>query len=298
MKVLRTLLSEPLLYFLVLGVFMFAVYELVSDDTSDQQLQELVVSDGQINALISGFERVWQRLPTQNELDALVQDYIREEIMYREALVMGLDRDDPLIRRRMQQKLQFLTDDIATLNEPTETELRAFLDENADQFRSPARFSLQHVYFNANERGESVRADAESALTEIQNQEDAEARSQILVGDPLLMTPTQFEAADENEIARVMGVQFLDALRILPSGSWQGPIQSGFGLHLVYISEYIEGDLPPLDQIRNDVQREWDEERRREANDTFYNALRERYIVTIADPQQDVNASPELSETQ
>ena len=300
---MRTILREPLLYFLLLGAAMFGTYQLVSDAgfSGNQPLEEIVVTEGHIDALILGFERVWQRPPTEQERDGLVQAHIREEIMYREALAMGLDRDDPIIRQRLQQKLAFLTEDIASLAEPTEVELETFLATNTERFREQTRFSFEQVYFNVSERGSSAEADAELRLTELRKPNTTEpgenSNSSIdtaLLGDPLLLS--QFNKAYEREILRAMGSQFLQGLQSLPVGSWQGPIESSFGLHLVKLSERIEGIVPPLDDIRDLVSLDWMSAKREETNEASYTALRERYIVTLAEPTasdlRDVPASP------
>ena len=285
------ILREPLLYFLLLGAAMFGTYQLVSDAgfSGNQPLEEIVITEGHIDALILGFESVWQRPPTEQELDGLVQAHIREEVMYREALAMGLDRDDTIIRRRLQQKLAFLTEDIASLAEPTEAELEAFLATNQERFREQTRFSFEQVYFNVGKRGSSAEADAELQLTELRKPNTTgpgeDSNSSIdttLLGDKLLLS--QFNNAYEREILRAMGSQFLGGLQSLPVGSWQGPIESGFGLHLVKLSERIEGIVPPLDDIRDLVSRDWMSAKREETNEAFYTALRERYIVTLAEP--------------
>jgi len=294
---MKSLLREPLLYFLLLGGLMFGVYSLIADNSSDgQQPTELVITNGQVDALIQGFEKARQRLPSQQELDGLLQDFVREEIMYREALAMGLDRDDPIVRRRLQQKLEFISEDIATLDEPTDAELQAFLEENPDRFRQPIRFTLDHIYFNANARGDSVRSDAElllSSLREKDNQSGSisTVNSPGQSGDPLLMTQSHFDMANEIEISAALGPQFVESVRELPIGRWQGPIESGLGLHLVFLSDRVEGDLPPLTEIRNTVKREWEATKREQANDVFYGAMRERYTVTLAAPES-VEVSP------
>ncbi len=288
---MRTLLREPLLYFLLLGAAMFGSYRLVSDAgfSGNHPLEEIVITEGHIDALILGFERDWQRPPTEQELDGLVQAHIRGEVMYREALAMGLDRDDPIIRQRLQQKLAFLTEDIASLREPTEAELEAFLATTQERFREQTRFSFEQVYFNVSERGSSAEADAELLLAELRQPDTTgpgdDSNSSIdtaLLGDQLLLS--QFNNAYEREILRALGRQFLAGLQSLPVGSWQGPIESGFGLHLVKLSERIEGTVPPLDDIRDLVSRDWTSAKREEANEASYNALRDRYIVTLAEP--------------
>ncbi len=288
---MRTLLREPLLHFLLLGVAIFVTYQLLSDagSSGNRPLEEIVVTRGRIDALTLEFERVWQRPPTEQELDGLLQAHIREEVMYREALAIGLDRDDPIIRRRLQQKLAFLTEDVANLAEPTEAELEAFLATNQDRFREETRFSFEQIYFNVSERGRRAEADAELLLAELRTpktpspgEDSSSSIDTAPLGDPLLLS--QFNEAYEREIVRAMGSQFLGGLQSLPVGSWQGPIESGFGLHLVKLSERIEGTAPPLDDIRDLVSRDWMAAKREETNDASYAALRERYVVTIAEP--------------
>lgn len=261
---------------------MFGAYQLVSDQNSggNEPLQEIVVSEGQIDALIVGFEKVWQRLPTPQELEALVQQHIHEEIMYREALAMGLDRNDSIIRRRLKQKLEFFSEDIASLSTPTKEELEAFLAENPDRFRQQDSFSFRQIYFNNSERGEQAQTDAELLLDQLRNHaldevEIAEA------GDRLRMIQDSFQNAPERDIRRELGSEFVQELTSLPTGEWQGPITSGFGLHLVYIESYLPGAVPPLNEIQDVVVSEWTVQKREESNEAFYTALRENYTITV-----------------
>lgn len=276
------ILKEPLLHFLLIGAAMFGAYQLVSDQNSggNEPLQEIVVSEGQIDALIVGFEKVWQRLPTPQELEALVQQHIHEEIMYREALAMGLDRNDSIIRRRLKQKLEFFSEDIASLSTPTKEELEAFLAENPDRFRQQDSFSFRQIYFNNSERGEQAQTDAELLLDQLRNHaldevEIAEA------GDRLRMIQDSFQNAPERDIRRELGSEFVQELTSLPTGEWQGPITSGFGLHLVYIESYLPGAVPPLNEIQDVVVSEWTVQKREESNEAFYTALRENYTITV-----------------
>ena len=224
---MRTLLREPLLYFLLLGAAMFGSYRLVlrcRDSPATTHWKEIVITEGHIDALILGFERDWQRPPTEQELDGLVQAHIRGEVMYREALAMGLDRDDPIIRQRLQQKLAFLTEDIASLREPTEAELEAFLATTQERFREHTRFSFEQVYFNVSERGSSAEADAELLLAELRQPDTTgpgdDSNSSIdtaLLGDQLLLS--QFNNAYEREILRALGTPVLSGTAIF--ASWQ-----------------------------------------------------------------------------
>ena len=278
MNMLIKILKDPLLHFLLMGGVLFAVFQWgAADGTLDiRQFDEIVVTEGRVQTLYQTFGKVWQRAPTADELEGLIQDYIREEVLYREALAMGLDRDDTIVRRRMRQKIEFLSEDIASLQEPTEEELQEYLGAHPEKFRQDTRFSFRQVYLNADARGQSSAADALALLARLREQ-DGDAAS---AGDRIMIEHS-FKNETEREIERALGRQFLQALRDTPQGSWQGPIVSGFGLHLVHISERIDGEVPELAEVRDIVLREWTAIKRTETNEAFYQMLRDRYKVTI-----------------
>jgi len=275
-------LKEPLLHFLLLGGAVFALFQLVGGDVSSnlEKTDEIVVTAGRINSLSQNFRKVWQRPPTAQEMEGLLQEHIREEVLYREALAMGLDRDDTIVRRRLRQKMEFLSEDLAGLDAPTEKKLQAFLTDHLERFRRESRFSFRQVYLNANKRGHSVEADAPALLAKLREQ-DGDAAA---MGDPLMIA-YRFENETEGEISRALGSQFLQALLDTPIGRWQGPLTSGYGLHLVYISKRINGKIPDLAEVREAVQREWTAAKRKQSNEAFYEALRKRYTITVASPK-------------
>jgi hypothetical protein len=271
-------LKEPLLHFLLLGAGLFVLFAWVGSDDSlpVDQRSEIVITTGRINSIGATFEKVWQRPPTPQELAGLVEDFIREEIMYREALAMGLDQDDTIVRRRMRQKIEFLSDDVANLKEPTEDELESFLSAYPKKFREEDQFSFTQVYFNVSERGEEAVKDATDAL-EILRSGKGDAGS---MGDSIMIEKA-FKDLSGSDLERIFGPGFRTSLASVPVGSWEGPIQSGYGLHLVYFASFVEGSVPPLDQVRDKVQREWAAQKRKEFSDAFYTRLRERYIITV-----------------
>jgi parvulin-like peptidyl-prolyl isomerase len=278
---MKKILREPLFYFLMLGGFFFVLFQLVSDQGfgDSSQLEKIVVSKGRIQALKLGFEKVWQRPPGQKELNGLIQSFIKEEVMYREALALGLDQGDPIVRRRLRQKIEFLFEDLTALEEPDDSELQAYLDANPEAYRQPSRFSFQQVYLNTSQRGPGVETDAKELLTRLRA-EDIDAAS---AGDSLMLK-RQFVNETDRDIERALGRQFLDGLVAVPSGSWQGPVVSGFGLHLVYIHERIDGEIPELSAARDQVFRDWSSEQRKKTNKQIYQNLRKRYEVTVEDP--------------
>ncbi len=272
---MKKIFREPLVVFLLLGGAMFALFQQVSNDALPDNV-EIVVTKGHIQALLVGFEKVWQRSPSAKELDGLIQNYIREEVLYREALAMGLDRDDGIVRRRLRQKMEFISENLANLDAPEEQELHAYLAAHQENYRQPTRFSFRQIYFNTSKRGQAAQADAMTLVATLQAQ-DADVAT---LGDPL-MVKQQFNSETEREIERALGSQFLQSLRETPTGSWQGPITSGFGLHLVHIDERIDGELSKLNDVRELVIRDWASVKRKQTNEAFYETLRKRYKMTV-----------------
>jgi len=278
---MKRLLKEPLLHFLVLGALLFVGYGLLNRG-DEPEPGRIVVTQGKIENLRATFSRVWQRPPSPAELDGLIHDYIREEVLAREATALGLDRDDTVIRRRLRQKMEFVANDLAARAEPSEAELREFLAKHPDLFRLEPRFTFRQVYLNTDRRGEAAKQDAMRLLGEL-NQAGAKADFQKM-GDATLLSP---ELADvkAGEVTRQFGEGFTRKLAQLPEGRWHGPVISGYGVHLVYVEERKPGRMPELPEVREQVAREWADARRREANEKFYQNLLKRYAVTIERPR-------------
>jgi PPIC-type PPIASE domain len=272
---MRNLLKEPLLHFLLLGAVMFAAYGWVLKPGS--QPGQIVITQGDVESLAEGFSRTWQRPPT-DELKGLVRDRVREEVYYREAMALGLDRDDSIIRRRLQQKMEFLTADVAAETQPTDDELSAYLKEHPDSFRLPQIFSFSQIYLNPALHGENLARDAAQLL--VQLDADGSKVDPSAMGDPFLMDQT-FEGLTASEVGKLFGEDFASKLRQLPPGRWQGPLESGYGSHLVRVNVRTDGRLPPLDEVRQNVEREWANARRVDANEKFYQGLLAHYAVTI-----------------
>ena len=281
---MKTLLREPLFYFLLLGGTFFLLYQLLAQDAGGGGAgrEQITVSDARVQALAARFEKTWRRAPTEAELAGLVENYVRAEVYYREALALGLDRDDAVVRRRLQQKLEFMTEDLVVPDEPEEGELQAYFAANADAYRRPPRFSFIQVYLNPDRRGAGLRADARELLAGLRDGSVDPAAA----GDTSMLQ-LRFENETDRNIERVLGQRFRQQLSELPVGSWQGPVISAFGPHLVLVEERIDGELPALDEVRNAVLRDWSAEKRREANAAVYEELRSRYQVVIDEPLSD-----------
>ena len=285
---LKKLLHEPLLHFLLIGAALFILYDVTNEEVVDDG-RRIVITEADIDRQIALWERKWRRLPTQAELEGLIDAQIREEVLYREALAMGLDDNDTIVRRRLAQKVEFISSEISDTLEPTEADLSAYLAANPDKFEIPGRVSFLQVYLNADRHGDQLEADAQLLLSQLKKAgADADVST---AGDPF-MFGERFEDMSEFEISRIFGREFTDAvIAILPS-EWQGPVRSGYGLHLVYVSSKTDSRLPSLDEVRDRVSDEWMAKQRKEMDELFYQELRKRYDISIEKP---VSSSDKLA---
>jgi hypothetical protein len=274
---LRRILREPLLHFLLLGIAIFASYGWVSKRISNEP-GKIVITAGQIASTAEGFTRTWRRPPTSEELEGLVQDQVREEVYYREALALGMDKDDVIIRRRLRQKMEFVTDDLVAEARPSDEELGAYLNTHAHLFLVNGKLTFTQVFLDPQKHGEYLTRDTTQLLTRL-NQTGGKMDVAAL-GDALLLDH-RFDGIPTSEIEKLFGDKFAAKVAELTLGQWQGPIESGYGVHLVFVSERTEGRLPALGEIREAVQREWTNARRIEANEKLYRELLSRYRVTI-----------------
>ncbi|MCZ6831225.1 MAG: peptidylprolyl isomerase [Gammaproteobacteria bacterium] len=269
---IKRLCREPLVHFLSIGAVLFVFYDLTRDLGSEAP-NRILVSGSQIELLATNFKRTWMRPPTENELNALVENHLREEVFYREALAMGLDQDDPLVRRRMRMKLEFILEDLSA-QDVTDEALAGFLQENPDKFRREAQLSFQQVYLNPDKR-KATASDVEQLLVSLNGGAAAES-----VGDATLV-PADYSLATQSEIARAFGERFAEDLIKRESGDWIGPIYSGYGAHLVKVSERIDAGQSALADIREWVEREYLVQKRKEQKELAFQRLRENYQITI-----------------
>ncbi|MCK6370078.1 MAG: peptidyl-prolyl cis-trans isomerase [Gammaproteobacteria bacterium] len=274
----RRLAREPLVHFALLGAVLFIAYEQLDPAWSGgAAAEEIVVTAGRVRSLAGTFARTWQRPPTPAELDGLVEDYIREEVLYREALALGLDRDDTVVRRRLRQKLEFLSEDMAAA-EPTAEELAAFFAENATAYQREAELTFAQVFLDPSKRGDRLEADAARLLETLRNRTNASETA--VIGDSLMLEG-RYEQVTATDVARLFGAAFEIALRDQPLGQWSGPLRSGYGAHLVLVETRTPGQTPGLAEVRDMVARDWSEARRQRMLDEHYQSLRERFRIRI-----------------
>jgi hypothetical protein len=278
---LSKVFREPLFHFLLLGAGLFLLYALVARDDG-QAPERIVVTEAEISRLAAQFQRTWMRPPTREELQGLAEDYVLEEILYREALALGLDQDDLVVRRRMRQKMEFLNSDLVELEAPTDDELSAFLDANSDKFRRPIRTSFVQVYVRATDDPQEGRQRIDALRERLVAEPALDPQG---LGDSSLL-PSALADATEREIARHFGQDFASAVVHAPLDAWSGPYASAYGVHLVRVDERKPGGLPVLTEVRATVEREWAAERRQVAKDRFHQGLRDRYEVEIELPKR------------
>ena len=289
---LTRLFKEPLTHFLLIGAALFLVFR-IGGGPKPESPDEIVVTPGAVESLARSWEKKWQRPPTAGEMEGLIESYIREEVLYREALAMGLERDDTIIKRRLGQKMTFLFDDVTDLTAITDEQLLQHLEENAARYRIDPEFTFSHVYLSSDKRGGAVEEDALEMLAGLRKLPAGEEIAAL--GDPFLL-PQRYESLPLWEATKLFGTGFGESLAAVEPGRWEGPLNSGYGLHLVLVRERTEGRLPELEEIRDAVVRDFTSELREENSRKFYERLRERYTITVEMPERaDDNAGGEVA---
>lgn len=269
-----------MLHFTIAGAILFGSYHLLNRGEPEVAgIEPVHIGEGEVRWLRETFANQWQREPTGEELKGLVASLLEEELLAREARAVGLDQNDTIVRRRLAQKLTFLIEDTAYIVEPTEEELRRFYAANGERFQTEARVSFMQIYFSPARRP-SAETDARTALLSI-----AAADKRIdaaLMGDPLLLD-ADFQDMDRQALSNMFGAEFAEAVFALEPGSWGGPVESGFGAHLVRVTRLRTAELRPFDEVRDKVLEALRQQRQRETQSSYLSALREKYGVVIDD---------------
>jgi hypothetical protein len=275
----RRLASEPLLHFLVLGGLLFLLWG--EGGAADPSRRRIVVGPGQLDHILAAFHATWQRAPTPQELDSLIADHVREEILYREAVALGLDGDDTVVRRRMRQKMELMITSLADAGEPTQEQLASWLRDHAERYRAETRVSLRQILFSRQKREDRAEADAAAALARLRA-----GASGATAGDAgdATMLPEWMREAPLSEVGGQFGSLFAETVASLPLHEWSGPIETGYGVHLVLLEERIEGEIPPLDAVRDAVRRDWMAARTESVKEDAYRKLLETYDVSVELP--------------
>ncbi len=288
---MRRLLREPLLHFILIGALLFGLYGLAptGHSTAIAPSKEIRLSLEEINQLTQLFQSQWRRAPTPQELQRLVETKVEQEILYREALAMGLDKDDEIVKRRMAQKMQFLAEDVAAAREPSRDELQRWFESRPALFAQPPRLGLRHLYFSTDRRGARARDDALAALARLAGQPQDTALAASLA-DPFMFQDHYRDRTPEF-LAKEFGPGFARAVSTLAPGAWSGPVQSGFGWHLVYVDTVVPGRVPAFEEIEAEVQQAWLAEQKAQASSKAYQDLRAKYRVLLPVPKDEAAAA-------
>lgn len=273
-------LHEPLLHFLLIGVVLFGAYTWRNHDAlAPADSQRIVLTEDDIQQLLVSWRAQGRPEPSVAQLQSLIDVRVREEVLYREALAMGLDAGDTIVRRRMAQKMDFLAEDLSALREPSRDELHAWFMTNSQQFASSPRASFCHRYFSFDQHGDKTRAIAADALAKIVAH-PADATEVEGLGDPFMFQDTYTERTPD-QVGNEFGGKFARSLFELRPNAWSGPIESGFGWHLVFVDALDPGRVPEFEEVEAQVKAAWLAQKRAEFKLQAYTAMRSKYQVVL-----------------
>lgn len=293
-KPIQRLLREPLLHFLSLGALLFAAYAVFEPrfGAATSAPREIRLTQDELLQLAAGFQAQWRRQPTVQEFSALAEDRVRQEVLYREALALGLDKDDEIVKRRMAQKMKFIAEDVATAREPTSAELQAWFEQNRERFRLPGRVGFRQLYFSPDKRGTKAKDDAARALRSLAGQ-PVDGPAAASLGDRLIFQD-YYRDRTTAFLGKEFGPGFALAVARQAPGSWQGPVESGMGWHLVFVDTVVPGHVPDFAEIEPEVKTAWLGVQKAQAWDKAYKEMRAKYVLLLpAPPAASASAPPD-----
>lgn len=277
-KALGGMLREPLVHFLIAGFMLFVFFAWRGSEV-DPESRTITVSEPQVTKLVAGWQQTWQRPPTPQELDGLIRDHIREEVLYREGLRLGLDKDDTVVRRRIRSKMEFLVDARTEAQLPDDAQLQVWLDRNPQKYAAETLYSLDQIYIGGNDAAAAARR-ARKMADDLRRGADWEG-----LGDAISL-PRSVENETRDRLAAGFGSAFVDALDglKLPQGQWSPPLASGFGLHLVRLRKRESSGKPRLADVREQVANDWRAQTKTRRGDQAYQTLLDHYTIRIDKP--------------
>ena len=279
-SVARGALREPLVHFLVIGAILFCVNSIIGRSSAFGGGQNSIrVSAAKLRQLRETWSARWGSPPDAQQLQALIDDFVREEVLYREAIASGLDTDDTIIRRHLAQKVEFLAQGVVAAEEPTDAELQQFFQARQERYLDPPKVGFSHVYFNASRRGASAaQAVADETLARLRAKQTPTALASL--GDAFMLQH-EYPPQTYSEIRDLFGAEFATGVLDLQPQEWLGPVRSSYGLHLVRIDAVIPSRVPSLDEVRSRVRMDFIDERVRSAFDAYYQRLRTKYRIDV-----------------
>ncbi|WP_345369658.1 peptidylprolyl isomerase [Algivirga pacifica] len=268
-------MKEPLFHFLLIGAVLFFVYDRTQETHTEEK--QIVIDDNHLNHLISLWQLKWQRPPTQEELNGIVQKYIRQEILYREALRMNLDHNDEMIKSRLAQKMEFLSDDLTTLSDPvTDETLKGYYTSNQSSYQSPETYSFYQVVFSEDRYKEPMR----EAKRLLRNMPDASPEVLHAYGS-LRALPFFIQEQNKQQVENTFGGSLHQALSKLPTEQWYGPVQSAYGTHILYLTQKTPPKDLPFEQVKKVLQRDYEYNRAQQNREAMYEQMKNNYKIKI-----------------
>ncbi len=267
---------QPLLHFLIAGFALFVLFAGLHRSTVIQEPQRIDITPDVVQRIAISWWARWQRPVSEQQMQGLIDEYVKEEILYREALKLGLEKDDTIIRRRLAQKMDFLAEDVVSLREPAPGVLEAWYKQHQSRYAPPPLATFHHLYFALDKRGTDAQTQAQNALSRLTDKNSGE-------GDAFMFENAYTEQS-QDQVARVFGSKFAISLFKQTPGSWVGPVESGFGWHLVWIDALAKPPSPPFETVAQLVKSDWLSERRSESKRASFDALKARYEVVVMMP--------------
>ncbi|AIC26954.1 rotamase superfamily PPIASE domain-containing protein [Rhizobium etli bv. mimosae str. IE4771] len=276
----RRFVSEPLLHFVTVGALLFGAYHLLTPvDDGATSTNQIVLTKDDIRQLAISWLAQGRSTPTPEQVRGLVDQKVRQEILFREAVSLGLDRDDEVVKRRLAQKMDFLASDVASLQEPTDAELKAWFEQNSETFALPAHATFRHLYFSTDRQGKGTKEAAAAALALVEGK-SPDSSEVAAIGDPF-MFQNHYGGATPDQMAKEFGPEFSKALFQLAPGKWGGPVKSGYGWHLVWIDSIEPGRIPNYAEVMPNVRAGWIDDKYREIKNLALDEMRARYSVVV-----------------
>jgi len=282
-SLLQRLLREPLVHFTAIGGLIFAGYAALNGP-GEPPADVIVITPERIDQIAAEYESVWKREPADDELNALIEEDVREEVYYREAIALGLDQNDSLVRRRMRLKMEFLMDSTANVVDPVAGELETYFADNEALYQLGPRLAFEQIYFGENARSEIIA----SALSRLQSEPTTDPQT---LGERTML-PAKLGLSSTEAIVGVFGKGLFEQLVELPAGQWVGPVQSTYGAHVIRILDRLPSRTAPLEEVRKEVLRDWKRAKANEIHDRDYAERRARFVVDIRRRDTSASAAP------
>ena len=275
---LTAFLKEPIVIFILARVLLFVVYSFL-DNYFNRDENVVYITNNDINLLEQSWESRWNRPPTPEEKQGMINQHIKELVLYKTALEMGLDKDDRVIRGRMVQKLEFLGNDLIRAPQPSEQDLVTFYEKHREEYKPEEEISITHIFFDPDKRGDETLADAEKALQILRSKKGFDG--DVSAYGDAFMLQNYYGNRSELEIRKLFGNGFTDSVFQLEVGKWYGPVLSGYGTHLVYVHAHTQSEIPAFTNIRESIKEDWMEDMQKKLNDRYIDELMARYEIVF-----------------